>query len=235
MNELGWSDRIGELVRESMQSDTYERYYATKLTTARAALDITQTGLFIKHRRDCWPQVSANCPEMVVKQRILAHEYEEIVEDEYSAYGHLHLVVRQAASVGVAPEDVLSTVPLPTTRAVLYAYGWIMREKSWQEGLAALMATERTNDNRLLEDLQGGHSGRWANKWMAELGLDRDQVPHDVAHSTADEKHSDMFLPILAELVSPGQEAVVLQAIRESLDLRELMYKGITEAMERVA
>jgi pyrroloquinoline quinone (PQQ) biosynthesis protein C len=234
MKEQEWSDRIGELVRESMQSDTYERYYATPLTTARAALDITQTGLFIRHRRDCWPQVSANTTSMDLKQLILAHEYEEVVEDEYSAYGHLALLVQQAGAVGIAADAVLSTPPLPTTRAVLYAYGWIMREKSWQEGLAALMATERTNDDRLLNDLHGGHSHRWADKWIAELGLTREQVAHDVAHSSADEKHSDMFLPILEELVAPDQEATVVQAIRESLELRELMYKGITEAMARV-
>ena len=72
-----WSDRIGEAVRESMQSDTYRRYYATKLTAARAAIDITQTGLFIKHRRDCWPQVAANCPESSVKQKILEEQRAE--------------------------------------------------------------------------------------------------------------------------------------------------------------
>ena len=44
-----------------------------------------------------------------------------------------------------------------------------------------------------------------------------------------------MFLPILEELVAPDQEATVIQAIRESLELRELMYKGITEAMARVS
>ena len=101
--------------------------------------------------------------------------------------------------------------------------------------VASLMATERTNDNRLLDDLQGGHSYRWANKWIAELGLKPEQVAHDVAHSKADEKHSDMFLPILAERIPSDREAIVLQAVRESLDLRELMYKGITEAMERVS
>ena len=235
MRAEDWSDRIGDLVRESMQSDTYRRYYATELTVARAAIDITQTGLFIKHRRDCWPQVAANCPESSVKQKILEHEYEEIIEDEYSAYGHLYLLIRQAEAVGVPPEEALTTAPLPTTRAVLYAYGWIMRQKSWQEGLAALMATERTNDNRLLNDLGGGHSFRAAKKWTTELGLTMEQVPHDAAHSTADEKHSDMFLGVLEELVPPEREADVLQAVRESLELRELMYRGITEAMAAVS
>lgn len=234
MKEQEWDDRIGELARESMQSNVYDRYYATKLTKERAALDITQTGLFIKHRRDCWAQVSANCPEMEVKQRILEHEYEEIIEDEYSAFGHLALLVQQAESVGVEPAAVLSTTPLPTTRAVLYAYGWLMREKSWPEGLAALMATERTNDNRLLGDLDGGHSFRWGKKWVAELDLAWEKIPHDGAHSSADERHSDMFLPILEEFVPQHLEAAILQAVRESLELRELMYRGITEAMAAV-
>ena len=235
MQQQEWDDRIGELVRESMQSETYQRFYATPLTTARAAVDISQVGLFIRHRRDCWPQVSANCPDWDVKRLILEHEYEETVEDEYSSYGHLQLLVHQAEAVGVTPEQVMSTVPLSTTRAVLYAYAWIMREKSWPEGLAALMATERTNDNRLLNDLGGGHSLRSANKWTKELGLTMEQVPHDAVHSLADEKHSDMFLPVLEQSVPPQQEAAVLQAVQESLELRELMYRGITDAMEEVS
>ena len=45
-------------------------------------------------RRNNWPQVAANCPAFDVKQRILSHEYEELVEDEHSKKGHLDLIFR---------------------------------------------------------------------------------------------------------------------------------------------
>jgi len=47
---------------------------------------------------------------------------------------------------------------LATTRAALYAYGWLTRDRPWQEGLAVLMATEICSDNWLLIALGGGGS-----------------------------------------------------------------------------
>ena len=91
---------------------------------------ITQLGLYIRHRRDCWANVSANCPVMPIKQKILQHEYGEVIKDQYSEYGHLHLIIRQAEKVGLTPEEVLNTRPIPTTMATLYAWGWITRTRA---------------------------------------------------------------------------------------------------------
>ena len=66
----------------------------------------------------------------------------------------------QGGAVGLTAEDLLSANPIPTTRATLYAWAWITREKSWIEGLASLTVTEWTNDDRLLADQGGGHSTR---------------------------------------------------------------------------
>ncbi len=234
MTETEWHERIGQLVRVSMQSEAYKRYYGIKLTKPRAEVYITQHGLYIRRRRDCWAYVSGNCTELSVRQKILLHEYEEMICDEYSDSGHLDLVTRQAKSIGLPPEAVINAIPLPTTRAVLYAYGWITRERPWQEGLGALIATERGHDSELLQDLGGGHSLKTARKWMEDLGLTWEDVPNSAVHSKADEKHSKMFLSCLAEFVPPDQEPKVLQAVRESLELRELMYWGISDAMEKI-
>jgi len=234
VTEQEWSDQMVKLARAEIQSDVYKRYYGIKLTKACAQVYLAQLGLFIRHRRDCWANVSANCPELSVKQKILEHEYEEIIEDEYSKYGHLDLVVRQAKSIEVSSEEILNVRPLPTTMTALYAYGWLTRTRPWQEGLAVLMATERVQNNKLLEDLGGGHSLKTAKKWMEDLGLTWEQIPNTAAHSKADEKHSEMFLSVLAEFVPEHQEEKVLQGAKESLDLRELMYHGINEAMEKV-
>jgi len=234
VTEQEWSDQMVKLARAEIQSDVYKRYYGIKLTKACAQVYLAQLGLFIRHRRDCWANVSANCPELSVKQKILEHEYEEIIEDEYSKYGHLDLVVRQAKSIEVSSEEILNVRPLPTTMTALYAYGWLTRTRPWQEGLAVLMATERVQNNKLLEDLGGGHSLKTAKKWMEDLGLTWEQIHNTAAHSKADEKHSEMFLSVLAEFVPEHQEEKVLQGAKESLDLRELMYHGINEAMEKV-
>jgi pyrroloquinoline quinone (PQQ) biosynthesis protein C len=229
-----WANKFVELARADIQATAYDQYYGMPLTKERAKIYLGQLALFIRHRRDCWSFVSGNCPVMSVKRKILEHEYEEVIEDEYSKYGHLDLVVRQANHIGMSAEEVLDATPLPMTLAALYSWGWMTRIKTWQEGLAALMITERVHDNRQLEDLGGGHSLRTGQKWMKDLGFTVKQIPNTAAHSKADEKHSEMFLSVLADFVPADHESKVLQAAKESLEIRQLMYKGISDAMEQV-
>ena len=234
MTEQEWLEQFRELVRGSEQSGTRKRYYGIKLTKPRAQLELTQNALFIRHRRECWGYVYANCTELRVKQAILAHEHEELVRDEYSESGHLDLVVRQARAIDLTPEEALNAAPLPLMRAVFYAWSWLTKERPWQEGLAALMITEMCSSNRLLEDLGGGNALRKSRKWMEELGLSWEEIPNLAAHSKSDDKHSEMFVSFLAEYVPGHQEARVLQAARESLELREIKARAICEAMEKL-
>jgi len=235
MIEKGWRDCLGEFVRDYMRSPELEHYFSIKMTKPRAAIMVTQQSHFVRHRRDCWANVSANCPVMAVKQKILEHEYEEIIKDQFSDYGHLHLIIKQGQSVGLSPEDILNSEPLPTTRAALYAWGWMTRAKSWIEGLSAMTVTEWCNDDRLLADLGGGQSTRMAKKWMEELGFTWKEIPNLQAHSQADEKHSEMFLPFLAEYATGEKEALATEAAKESLALNAIFRVGIARAQEKLA
>jgi pyrroloquinoline quinone (PQQ) biosynthesis protein C len=234
MNQARWRETLGELVRDYIRSPAMERYFSVEMSKPRAAVMVMQQGLFVRHRRDCWSHVSGNCPVLAIKQRILEHEYEEIIRDQFSDYGHLALIVKQGQSVGLTPEDVINAKPLPSTLATLYAWGWITREKSWVEALAALTITEWCNDDRLLGDLGGGQSTRMAKRWMKDMGFSWKQIPNLQAHSQADEKHSDMFLPFLEQYACGEKEALALQAAKDSLDLNAMFREGIAEAQERI-
>jgi pyrroloquinoline quinone (PQQ) biosynthesis protein C len=234
MTEKQWKEFLGELVRAYIRSPELEHYFSIKMTKPRAAIMVTQQSHFVRHRRDCWANVSANCPILAIKQRILEHEYDEIIKDDFSEYGHLHLIIRQGQSVGLSPEDILNSKQLPTTMAVLYAWGWITRVKSWIESLAAMTITEWCNDDRLLGDLGGGQSTRMAKKWMEEMGFTWKEIPNLQAHSQADEKHSDMFLPFLSEYATGEKEALAIQAAKESLDLNAIFREGIAKAQEKL-
>jgi pyrroloquinoline quinone (PQQ) biosynthesis protein C len=234
MNEAGWKDTLGGMVRDYIRSPELERYFSVKMTKPRAAVMVTQQSLFVRHRRDCWAYVSGNCPVLAIKQRILEHEYDEIIRDQFSEYGHLALIIKQGESVGLRPEEIIHAEPLPATRATLYAWGWITKEKSWLEGLAAMTITEWCNDDRLLGDLGGGQSTRMAKRWMEDMGFTWKQIPNLQAHSQADEKHSDMFVPFLAEHATGEKEALALRAAKESLDLNAMYREGIAEAQERI-
>ncbi len=234
MKVAEWKKVIGEMVRDHMRSPQLEHYFSVRMNRRRAQIMISQLGLFIRHRRDCWAHVSGNCPMMAIKQKILEHEYGEVIKDQYSQYGHLQLIVRQAEKVGMTAEEVLSVDPLPTTRATLYAWDWATREKSWLEGLGSLTVTEWTNDDRLLTDLGGGHSTRLGRRWTEDLGLKWRDMPNFDVHRQADEEHSDMFLPFLSEHTVGEKQQRVLDAVQESLNLFALYRHGVAKAMEQI-
>ena len=229
-----WRSTIGEMVRDHMRSPELEHYFSVRMNQQRAQLMISQLGLYIRHRRDCWANVSANCPVMAVKQAILHHEYGEVIKDQYSEFGHLHLIVRQAAKVGMSAEEVLNTKPIPSTTATLYAWAWITRAKSWIEGLSSLTVTEWTNDDRLLRDIGGGHSTRMGQRWAEDMDLTWRDMPNFDAHRQADEEHSDMFLPFLAEHATGEKEQLALDTVKESLELFALYREGVAFAMEKI-
>jgi pyrroloquinoline quinone (PQQ) biosynthesis protein C len=230
-----WRQKLGEAVRGLFLSPEMEQFYAVPVTKDRARLYLLQLGIYVRQRRNYWPQVAANCPELDVKQRIWAHEYEELVEDEHSKKGHIDLILRQGKEVGLTEDDLLKAEPLPTTKAAVYGWWWLARHRPWQEALAASTIAEWTNDDRLLGDIGGGNCTRLAKTWARDLGFRPEQMPNFVAHSKADVKHSDMFLDVLERDVPPGAEEGVLQTAKESMDLHRAYFGGISLAMAQMS
>jgi pyrroloquinoline quinone (PQQ) biosynthesis protein C len=228
----GWKAAFGNIARDTMSSPELERYYSVPITRPRAQLMLQQLSLYVRHRRDCWAYVSGNCPVLAVKQKILAHEYEEMIRDAHSEHGHLDLIIRQGKAIGLSAKDILEAKPIPSTTATLYAWGWITKNKSWLEGLAAMSMTEWNQDDRLLADLGGGHSARMGNLWCKYLGITWDDLPNWRAHRAADQEHVDMFIPVWEEFGAGENETIILKAARESEELYRIYQTGIADAME---
>jgi pyrroloquinoline quinone (PQQ) biosynthesis protein C len=235
MDTNGWNAAFGKLARATMSSPELERYYSIPITRPRAQLILQQLSLYVRHRRDCWAFVSGNCPVLPVKQKILAHEYEEMIRDQHSEHGHLDLIIRQGKVIGLSAQDILEAKPLPTTSATLYAWGWMCKKKTWLEGLSAMTMTEWNQDDRLLADLGGGHSARMGNLWVKYLGITWDDLPNWKAHREADKGHVDMFLPVWEEFGTAENEQMILQAAKESEELYRMYQKGIAQAMQALS
>jgi pyrroloquinoline quinone (PQQ) biosynthesis protein C len=235
MDANGWRAVFGKLSRETMSSPEVERYFSIPITKSRAQLILQQLSLYVRHRRDCWAYVSGNCPVLAVKQKILSHEYEEMIRDEHSEHGHLDLIVRQGAAIGLGAPDILEAKPIPSTMATLYAWGWMTKKKHWLEGLAAMSATEWNQDDRLLGDLGGGHAYRMGQRWVEQLGLTWDDLPNWKAHREADKGHVDMFLSIWEEFGVGDYEALILRAVEESEELYRVYQNGLADAMEALS
>ena len=162
MKPQEWRQKLGDCVRDLFLSPEMQHFYSIPMTTDRARIYLLQLSLYVRQRRNFWPQVAANCPEFDVKQRIMEHEHEELVEDEHSKAGHLDLIFRQGKELGLSVDDVLKAEPLPTTKAAIYGWFWIARNRPWQEAIAASTIAEWTNDDRLLGDI--GDIRRFASR-----------------------------------------------------------------------
>jgi hypothetical protein len=60
-------------------------------------------------------------------------------------------------------------------------------------------------------------------------------MPNFVAHSKADERHSEMFLDVLERYVPPGSENGVLDTAKESMDIHRAYFGGMAMAMALVS
>jgi len=227
-----WEEAIGVRVRATMASPELERYFALKMTPARARVAVLQLSLFVSCRRDGWANLIANCDAPPVRQRLMAHEYDELVEDEFSSKGHYDLLIRQGKLVGLSEIDFAKAQPLRTSMATFYGWKWITRTAPWQDGLIAMMATEWVNDDRRLMVQGGGLSRRDGLRWQRDFGYKWEEMTNFAAHAVADEKHSDLFVPLLEKNV-PNQERA-LNAADDALELFKLYHLGVAEAMERV-
>ena len=116
--------------------------------------------------------------------------------------------------------------------ATFYGWKWIAREGAWQNGLIAMMATEWVNDDRRLMDQGGGLSRRDGLRWIRDFGYRWEEMPNFATHAVADEKHGDLFLPLLSEHIANTVSA--LKAADEALELFKLYHSGVAEAMERL-
>ena len=67
--------------------------------------------------------------------------------------------------------QVLKAEALPTTKAAIYGWFWIARNRPWQEAIAASTIAEWTNDDRLLGDLGGGNCTRLYKIWKRDLNF----------------------------------------------------------------
>lgn len=231
MKAQEWRQKLGDCVRDLFLSPEMQQFYSTPMSLERAQIYLLQLSIYVRQRRNFWPQVAANCPEFDVKQKILAHEYEELVEDEHSKAGHLDLIFRQGKEVGLSVEDILQAQALPTTKAAVYGWFWIARHRPWQEAIAASSIAEWTNDDRLLGDLGGGNCTRLYKIWKRDLSFRDEQMPNFTVHSKADVKHSDMFVDVLEKYVPAGAEEGVIQTAKESMDLHRVYFGGLAHQM----
>lgn len=89
------------------------------------------------------------------------------------------------------------------------------------------------NDDRRLLEQGGGLSRRDGLRWIRDFGYKWEEMPNFAAHAVADEKHSDLFVPLLEQYAPESERA--LKAADDALELFKLYHLGVAEEMEKAA
>ena len=63
MKPQEWRQKLGDCVRDLFLSQEMQHFYSIEMTTERARIYLLQLGIYVRQRRNFWPQVAANCPE----------------------------------------------------------------------------------------------------------------------------------------------------------------------------
>ncbi len=57
-----WHKKLGDVVRGFFLAPEMQQFYSVTVTRERARLYLMQLGIYVRQRRNYWPQVAANCP-----------------------------------------------------------------------------------------------------------------------------------------------------------------------------
>ena len=69
-------------------------------------------------------------------------------------------------------------------------------------------------------------------RWIKDFGYKWEEMPNFAAHAVADEKHGDLFVPLLPQYITNMPSA--LSAAEDALELFKLYHSGVADAMEKL-
>jgi len=119
---------------------------------------------YVKNRRDCWGFVQGAAP-LDVKRLIWEHEQEELVYDPRAGMDHYALTTKETGVLGLTPEEIENTEPVPGATAAFYAWIHIAKSRPWREGIAASCALEIRNSGAVVK---GGGASYRLRRWRHE-------------------------------------------------------------------
>jgi len=209
-----------DICRAYRSRDGWSAYSARELTRAGAKLYCQQHGVFTRHSRRMWAYVVGNCPEVEVRRFIVRENlYDEEGTDEGS---HYLKIVRMGQALGLTPDEMNDTEPLPSLRAAMLIWETLTKDRHWLIGAAAKGALEMNTT-----------AGAEGKRWMERLGLSRSDCDFWLLHHEVDQVHGPgafalvlKYLPLYPEI----SETEILHAVEDSMFACNLFRDGVGAA-----
>ena len=153
--------------------------------------------------------------DQAVRRQILAN----LIDEEAGSPNHPELWLSFAASVGVSAERARSTELWDETRALIDKYKTICRDRSVEEGLAALYAYESQTPAVSESKIEGlrNHYGVTSEEGLAYFKV----------HVEADREHSRVERELLRIALNHENSAAAARTVGEALDALWEMLSGV--------
>lgn len=160
--------------------------------------------------------VHANCPLLPVRQQLL----ENLITEERGTENHPELWLRFAEALGVPREEVTTATPLPETTALIETFRTLTRERSYQVGVAALLAYEAQVPEVAVTKIDG---------LKRFYGItDQQGLAFFQVHVQADRYHADTGRHILHEHLPLEQAEEIVTSCDQALNALWGMLDGVS-------
>jgi len=166
----------------------------------------------------------SRCYDAIERQKLAESLYEEESGRISGSAPHPELFIRFGLGLGMKREELTEAKPLPSTAALIDWFELSTKDRSFEEGIAAI--------NVAAEGQVPGNFEPFARALEKHYGVTRDQVAFFDIHEIADRDHSDVGDHVLSHAELTGHEADKVRAAAErSVDLWWQFFDG----MERIA
>ena len=223
---------INAMANRQFETPEFRELFELPLTLARARLNAINMAHYVKNRRDCWGFVQGAAP-LDVKRLIWEHEQDELVYDPRAGMDHYALTTKEAAVLGLTPEEIENTEPVPGATAAFYAWIHIAKSRPWREGIAASCALEIRNSGAVVKG--GGASYRLRRKMVEELGIAESELINQSVHVEADMAHASMLRQVM-DRYADTEEArrAILCGAHDSFVIDRAFRGAVAHAMGRL-
>jgi hypothetical protein len=231
MEELG--REIVALANAQFDSPGYRRLLGLPLNTTRGQAYIIQRTHWTTNRRDCWALAQGVAP-LDVKKVIWDHESEELAgKPEEGVADHYTLSVKEAALLGLTPDDLINTPPIDGAVTCLAAWLHLVKHSHWLTAVAACSALELSNSEEVLRD--GSMSRRMGEKMAKDLGIPLNKQPMNAEHMVADIAHGNLMTEVAERHMTNRAELdLILDGLRQSWAIDRVWKGQLADLLESI-
>lgn len=214
---------IDAMANRQFETPEFRELLGPPLTLSGARLFSINMAHYVRNRRDCWGYVQGAAP-LDVKRLIWEHEQEELVYDPRAGMDHYTLTTTEARVLGLSPEEIAATPPVPGATAAFYAWIHIAKSRPWLAAFTASSALEKRNSGAVVKG--GGMSYRIRKKMVEDLGIPEHELINQSVHIEADTEHATMFHRVAERHALTEEDRRAVLAAAEETFIIDRAFRG---------